>query len=145
MSDQTINIFYTDDDKDDIAIFQDAVEEAGKEINLVVNFDGGSLLHLLNNPPPSPAMVFLDWNMPGKNGDEVLSEIRATESLRNIPVLIFTTSSNAQYIDTARRLGANMYITKPNSFKDIVKIIRYCMTINWKNFSDPDSFVYRPS
>jgi len=144
MSDRAITIFYTDDDKDDIAIFQDAVAEAGREINLVVKFDGGDLLHLLKNPPPSPAMVFLDWNMPGKNGDEVLKEIRKTESLRNIPVLIFTTSSASENIAAARRLGANMYITKPNSFQGIVEIIRDCLGIDWKNFSDPERFVYRP-
>jgi CheY-like chemotaxis protein len=142
MNQELINIFYTDDDKDDIAIFRDAVTEAGNEINLVTHFDGGALMHLLKNPPPSPAMVFLDWNMPGKNGDEVLSEIRATESLREIPVLIFSTSSSDDNIEAARRLGANMYITKPNSFKEIVKIIRHCLTIDWKNFSDPDKFVY---
>ena len=89
-------------------------------------------------------MVFLDWNMPGKNGDEVLAEIRASESLRNIPVLIFTTSSSIENIEAARRLGANMYITKPNSFNDIVQIIRDCLSIDWKNFSNPDKFVYRP-
>jgi CheY-like chemotaxis protein len=143
MTDEKINIFYTDDDKDDIAIFKDAVVEAGNEINLVINFDGGSLLNLLNNPPPSPAMVFLDWNMPGKNGEEVLTEIRSTKALREIPVLIFTTSSNADNIEVARRKGANMYITKPNSFQDIVQIIRYCLSIDWKNFSDPDKFIYR--
>ena len=111
MPQKEIHIFYTDDDKDDIAIFRDAVAEAGKEINLITKFNGGDLLHLLKNPPPSPAMVFLDWNMPGKNGDEVLSEIRSTESLRNIPVLIFTTSSNSENIEAARNLRANMYIT----------------------------------
>ena len=143
MTQDKINIFYTDDDKDDIAIFQDAVAEASKEINLIANFDGGDLIRLLNNPPPAPAMVFLDWNMPGKNGEEVLTEIRATESLREIPILIFSTSSNTDNIEDARRLGANMYITKPNSFKDIVRLIRHCLTIDWKNFTDPDKFVYR--
>jgi CheY-like chemotaxis protein len=143
MTNEKINIFYTDDDKDDIAIFKDAAVEASDEINLVINFDGGSLLNLLNNPPPSPAMVFLDWNMPAKNGEEVLTEIRSTKSLREIPVLIFSTSSNADNIEVARQKGANMYIIKPNSFQDIVQIIRYCLSIDWKNFSDPDKFIYR--
>jgi len=145
MTEEKIHIFYTDDDKDDIAIFQDAVEEADKGIKLIANFDGGDLIHLLKNPPPSPAMVFLDWNMPGKNGEEVLAEIRATESLRNIPILIFSTSSNSDNIEAARKNGANMYITKPNSFQDIVQIIRHCLKIDWKNFSDPERFVYRPN
>jgi len=145
MPQEKIHIFYTDDDKDDIAIFEDAAAEADKEIKLIANFNGGDLIDLLNNPPPEPAMVFLDWNMPGKNGEEVLAEIRATESLRDIPILIFSTSSNADNIESARRNGANMYITKPNTFQDIVQIIRHCLKIDWKNFKDPHKFVYRSS
>jgi CheY-like chemotaxis protein len=145
MPHEKIHIFYTDDDKDDIAIFEDAAAEADKEIKLIANFNGGDLIDLLNNPPPEPAMVFLDWNMPGKNGEEVLAEIRATESLRDIPILIFSTSSNADNIESARRNGANMYITKPNTFQDIVQIIRHCLKIDWKNFKDPHKFVYRPN
>ena len=144
MPQEPVNIFYTDDDKDDVAIFRDAASEASKEINLFIQFNGGDLIHLLNNPPPSPAMVFLDWNMPGKNGDEVLTEIRAAESFKEVPILIFSTSSNADNIEAARKLGANMYITKPNSFRDIVEIIKHCLSIDWKNFTDPHKFVYRP-
>jgi CheY-like chemotaxis protein len=142
MTQESITIFYTDDDRDDIAIFEDAVSEVGGEINLLTQSNGASLIHQLKNPPPVPTMVFLDWNMPGKNGDEVLIEIRATKSLHHIPVLVFSTSSSIENIEAARRLGANMYVTKPSSFNDIVQIIRDCVEIDWKNFSDPEKFVY---
>jgi CheY-like chemotaxis protein len=144
MTQESTTIFYTDDDRDDIAIFEDAVSEVDDHINLLTQPDGASLIHQLKNPPPVPSMVFLDWNMPGKNGDEVLVEIRGTESLKNIPVLVFSTSSSIENIETARKLGASMYVTKPNSFNDIVQIIRDCLQIDWKNFSDPKKFVYRP-
>lgn len=143
MTQEDIYIFYTDDDKDDIAIFQDAAFEASTKIKLLTQVNGTDLLNQLNNPPPTPAMIFMDWNMPGKNGDEVLTEIRGSKALRHIPVLIFSTSSNAENIETARKLGANMYITKPNSFNDIVDIIRYCLQIDWKDFSNPNKFVYQ--
>lgn len=145
MEKEKVNIFYTDDDKDDISIFEDAVAEASRDINLTTNFDGGDLLYLLNNPPPEPAMVFLDWNMPGKNGEEVLTEIRSTPKLADVPVIIFSTSDNVDNIETSRRLGANMYITKPNSFNKIVKAIRHCLSIDWENFSGMENFVYRPN
>ena len=52
MREDEINIFYTDDDQDDIDFFKDAVDAAGKDVNVITHFDGGDLLHLLNNPPP---------------------------------------------------------------------------------------------
>ena len=90
MTSNQINIFYTDDDKDDVIFFKDAVGVASKEINVVTTFDGGSLLNLLNNPPPEPALIFLDWNMPGQTGAEVLKEIRANDKTSQVPVIIFS-------------------------------------------------------
>ena len=79
MKSDKINIFYTDDDPDDVDFFKDAIDAAGSEVNLVARFDGDDLLHLLDNPPPYPSMIFLDWNMPGKDGAYLLKEIMANE------------------------------------------------------------------
>jgi len=143
MDDKVINIFYTDDDEDDIEFFRDAVTEAGKHIHLTTRFDGGSLLHLLQNPPPSPAMIFLDWNMPGHNGAYVLNHIRASEITKHYPVIIFSTSDNVEDIEEARSLGAQMFITKPNSFNEVVDAIKHCITINWKEYETTDkNYIY---
>ena len=144
MANREINIFYTDDDKDDVAFFKDAVKVASKEVSVVTTFDGGSLLYLLNNPPPEPAIVFLDWNMPGQSGADVLEEVRNTERLKKIPIIIFSTSDSPVHINNSRKLGANMYITKPTSFQEIVRVLKYCFTVDWNTFvADDNTYVYK--
>lgn len=130
-----INLFYADDDRDDINFFKDAVTAANKEANVVARVDGGDLLHLLHNPPPKPAIIFLDWNMPGKDGAYVLKNIRENESTMHYPVVILSTSDNQDNIDKAKELGANLYITKPESFRELVNAIKYCLAIDWHTFS----------
>ena len=135
MREDEINIFYTDDDQDDIDFFKDAVDAAGKDVNVITHFDGEDLLHLLNNPPPRPSMVFLDWNMPGKDGAYVLREIMSNKKTRDIPVIILSTSDLQENVQQARKLGARMYLTKPNSFKELVEKIKHCLTIDWGTFN----------
>src|SRR5688572_30844913 len=111
MKTDVINIFYTDDDRDDIAFFKDAVVAASTGINVVANYNGGDLLQLLTNPPPHPAMVFLDWNMPGKDGAYVLRQMMASEEISKVPVIILSTSDLPENVEQARALGAKMYMT----------------------------------
>lgn len=144
MSTKEVNIFYTDDDRDDVLFFKDAVKAASKEVSVVATFDGGSLLDLLNNPPPEPAIVFLDWNMPGQNGADVLTEIRSNDKMKSLPVVIFSTSNSDKHIRKSKELGANMYITKPSTFQEIVKVLKYCFSIDWKTFvADRNNYVYK--
>ncbi len=73
--------------------------------------------------PPPPYAIFLDLNMPRKNGFECLSEIRKTPKLKDIMVVIFSTSADKNAIETTYALGANYYIRKPRSFKLLKKAI----------------------
>ncbi|MBP1221625.1 response regulator [Flavobacterium sp. 1355] len=139
-----LTIFYTDDDEDDLSIFTDAVESISKKIELKTYNGGEKLLTAIYNPPPTPHVVFLDLNMPGKNGFDVLAELRSSEEKRDIPVVIFSTSSEPGIIEKCRKLGANFFITKPVLMKDIVKSIEYVLEIDWKKFiPDPKNFVYK--
>ena len=143
MKTDKINIFYTDDDRDDIAFFKDAVMVASNDVHVVAHFNGGDLLDLLKNPPPYPAMVFLDWNMPGKDGAYVLKEIMTHDKISKIPVIILSTSDLQENISQARKLGAKMYMTKPNSFNGLVKMIKYSLTVDWDTFAPTDdNFFY---
>lgn len=72
---------------------------------------------------PPPCVIFLDLNMPLKNGFECLKEIRQTQKLKNIPVIIFSTTSNPDAIDQTYLLGANYYVCKPLSHKLLIKAI----------------------
>lgn len=81
--------------------------------------------------------------MPGKNGFDVLEEIRNSDYDKDIPIVIYSTSSEAGIIEKCRNLGANFYITKPVLMKDIIKSIEHAITIDWDNFiTTKANFVY---
>ena len=75
-------------------------------------------------PATLPAIVLLDLNMPGTDGREVLDAVKHDPLLTSIPVIIFTTSSNAKDIEECYRLGANSYLTKPVSFSGLEEKVR---------------------
>ena len=137
-------IFYADDDEDDRDTFSDAVGELSDTSTLITHDGGAKLLAALKNPPPKPSIVFIDLNMPGKTGFDVLKEIRTSQFLENLPVIVVSTSSDEKTIESIRALGANLYITKPTNFNDLKKSIDYVLNINWANFKpDIKTFIYR--
>jgi two-component system response regulator len=73
---------------------------------------------------PRPDLILLDWNLPRKNGQEVLAEVKADADLKAIPIVILTTSQAERDILTAYGLHANRYITKPVNFKNSTQVIR---------------------
>ena len=73
---------------------------------------------------PSPDLIFLDLNMPRKNGHEALREIRSNPQLPFIPILILTVSSDQKDIQRAYASGANSFITKPYDFQDWVEYLK---------------------
>lgn len=78
-------------------------------------------------PAGLPALVLLDLNMPGTDGREVLGNVKQDPLLHQIPVVIFSTSSNSRDIEDCYRLGANSYLTKPVSYTDLEEKIRVTM------------------
>ena len=136
-------IFYADDDADDLDFFRDVTAAIDKSIDLFTHENGNQLLVAVRNPPPSPHIIFLDLNMPGKDGFEVLKELKSSEKYKNIPVVMFSTSNNEQNILRTRELGANLYITKPNSFAKFQKSIEHTLSINWDVFKPSlENFTY---
>jgi CheY-like chemotaxis protein len=75
-------------------------------------------------PKSLPAIMLLDLNMPGTDGRAVLDVVKHDPQLHNIPVIIFSTSSNSRDIDDCYRLGANSYLTKPVSYTELEEKIR---------------------
>lgn len=136
-------IFYADDDRDDRDIFSSVVKEINESHDLHIQRNGDELLHALDNPPPQAQMVFLDLNMPGKNGYEALAEIRANQKMDLVPVIVFSTSSDEVSIQQSRALGANLYITKPDSYDVLKKVLEDVLAIDWVN-NPPDfkNFTY---
>jgi CheY-like chemotaxis protein len=120
----TKKILLAEDDADDRMFFEDVLKEVNPGTNLVMADDGVELMNVLDETvPPPPDVIFLDLNMPRKNGFECLKEIRQTDKLKEIPVIIFSTTDNAHAIDTTYSLGANFFMRKPRSFDLLKKAI----------------------
>lgn len=134
------NIFLADDDAEDCEIFAEALKEINAEARLTASKNGHELMTLLNlSPQPSPDIIFLDLNMPIKNGYQCLKEIREDDALKDHVVVIFTTSSLKEDIDLMYKLGANLYITKPSDFERLKQIIQTVFSADWaENLLQPD-------
>lgn len=125
---EPILILMADDDPEDIEIAREALASARLANTLHVVGDGEELLDYLNRrgkyqdpaSSPRPGLILLDLNMPKMDGREALSEIKANEDLRRIPVVVLTTSSAEEDIYRSYDLGVSGYITKPVSFASLV-------------------------
>ncbi|HVX26580.1 MAG TPA: response regulator [Parafilimonas sp.] len=139
-----IIIFYADDDQDDRDTFTDALNEVYDASKLFTHEDGDDLLNALNNPPPRATIVFVDLNMPGKTGFEVIKEIKNSHNLQDLPIVVVSTSSDEKTIKATKELGANFYIPKPTNYNDLKKSINYALNIDWGTFKPQlYDFVYR--
>lgn len=136
-------IFYADDDLDDLDFFREIVENLDVDVDLVTQQNGLEVLHALNNPPPNPHLIFLDINMPGMTGFDVLKRVRESEKHKDLPVVMFSTSSDSQTIEKSRELGASFYVPKSSVFEQLKKSIEHALTINWNSFvPNEKNFVY---
>ncbi|WP_316635572.1 response regulator [uncultured Flavobacterium sp.] len=132
MQNYALYILLADDDEDDRLFFKDAFEEVKIQTNLNFVHDGMQLMdHLMNPDNKLPDVLFLDLNMPKKTGKECLIEIKKTERLKDIIVVIYSTSSSEEDIEDTFIQGANIYIKKPSDFNTLKKIINEVVTINW--------------
>src|SRR5215212_8092715 len=118
------NILLIDDDEDDSEIFQAAVEKLDQPINCIVLKNAGEALDLLRGNELNPDLIFLDLNMPGMNGQQFLLEIKRTEDLKHIPIIILSTSSHSSTIEITKDLGALDFFSKPDKFEDLIGILR---------------------
>jgi len=142
-------IVMADDDADDRLLVQEALAEAGMPHDLHFAEDGMALLDYLKHTgkyadrqqAPRPELILLDLNMPLKDGREVLRDIRADESLRRIPVVVFTTSKADTDIRQMYDLGANSFITKPAAFADLVGLMRKLVEYWFQTVHMPDQAV----
>lgn len=127
-------ILLVDDDPDEHLLFQDALKELPNSPRLSYARDGQQLMQLLNDGEAQlPAIIFLDLNMPRMTGFECLQEIRKSSKLNQIPVVIFSTTSQTQAIDKVYEQGANYYIRKPNTFAMLKEVIERMLEIDWNN------------
>lgn len=123
-----VHILLADDDDDDTSLFKEALEHIQIPSRLDVAENGMELMNKLQSCPDKPNLIFLDMNMPVKNGLECLIEIRNSAVYKEVPVVILSTSVADYLLEAAFEAGANLYIQKPNSFSGLVDIIKKCLT-----------------
>ena len=144
---QTLNIALADDDEDDRTLFKEAMSEIKIKTKLSLFNNGKELMDYLTLPNVIlPEIVFLDLNMPIKNGMQCLHEIRNHPRLQNLLVAIYSTSSSEADIEETFVNGANIYINKPNSFGALKKAIEKVLQLNWQYHTsalNKDNFLLR--
>ncbi|UUF13127.1 MULTISPECIES: response regulator [Flavobacterium] len=125
-------IYLADDDEDDRMLFADAVRDLNLQAVVVESADGQQLLNTLFEAQVLPEVIFLDINMPGKNGFDCLTEIRNTEGhLRNVKIIMLSTSSSISNIELADELGADFYAVKPSTFQGLKDLLRKVLDNDW--------------
>jgi|ERR1700744_782057 len=126
----SIYLLLADDDKDDRLFFKEALDELSLSVNLTTVNDGEELMQFLTKKDTNlPTLIFLDINMPRKNGLECLTEIKLDEKLKKLPVIIFSTSMDPDMINLLYKKGAQHYIHKPSEFSKLKKAIHDVLTL----------------
>ena len=131
-------LLMADDDEDDCLLMNEAVREIFKSEHFFCLRDGQELIDYLlrrgiyTDPKkfPAPDLIFLDLNMPRKDGFQTLKEIKEHPKLKAIPILIFSTAKEQEQIEVCYKLGANSYLTKPMLFENLLKAVR-CLGEYW--------------
>lgn len=122
------NVLLIDDDEDDQEIFLTAAMEASGSVNCASLFDARLALHKLETKELVPDVIFLDLNMPVMTGQQFLMEIKKKVHLKNIPIIILSTTSNYDTIVRMKALGAHDFITKPNRYDQFLTILKKLLT-----------------
>lgn len=124
------SILLVDDDQDDYYLFNEALQKIGLPVSL--SHSSNFLEAIAHLTTELPDIIFLDLNMPFKNGLDALTDLKADESFRSIPVVIFSSSTYAREIKLAYERGAALYFTKPTSFDDLMLALHQILAKNWQ-------------
>jgi CheY-like chemotaxis protein len=124
-----IEVLLVEDDPGDVLMTREAFEEHKVRNNLSVVSDGVDALAFVRREgefvnAPRPDLILLDLNLPRRDGREVLQEIKADPELRDIPVVVLTTSAAESDVLSSYRLHANAYVTKPVDFERFISVVK---------------------
>jgi CheY-like chemotaxis protein len=125
-------ILLVEDNEDDVLMIRKAFDKGQIDNPLFVVSDGGQALAYLAGTAafadrrtyPLPDVILLDLALPGMDGFAVLRWVRAQPQLADVPVVVLTGLQSAQNLERAYSLGANSFLTKPEDFQDVVKLVR---------------------
>ena len=113
-----------DDDPDDQEVFLTALNDVSDTALCLVAPDGDRALELLHNEETIPDYIFLDLNMPRMNGFEFLTAMKKSKILKDIPVIVYSTTSQPAQIEKVKKLGATEFFTKTYKYKELCALLR---------------------
>jgi CheY-like chemotaxis protein len=130
MNSDPIHVLLADDDADDCLFFKEALEELGYSTSLEIAHNGEQLMNVLaKKVAPVPHVLFLDLNIPRKNGLECLLEIKSSKDLHTLFVVIISTSAEQDIVNLLYKSGAQHYIRKPAEFSQLKKVIHRALSL----------------
>ena len=124
------DVLLAEDDKDDVLIFELALEEANLSVDLRHAGDGDKLFDMLGDNIPD--ILFLDIQLPCRDGLTCILQIRKNKEYDNLPVVMCTSHAGEKYIDESFRNGANLYMIKSRSLREMAENLKRVFSINWK-------------
>ena len=123
-----LKILLVEDSPSDVRLIREALKETPVPVQITVAQDGVEAMDYLHSTEVGasvrPDLVLLDLNLPRKNGREVLAEVKSSPNLKQIPVLVMTSSRADEDIAQAYSLNANCYITKPGDLQEYINVVR---------------------
>ena|SRR5206468_1978818 len=122
-------VIVADDDHDDTLVLLTALLSLAHELTVIAVSNGVELINILGKV--NPHFIFLDINMPKKNGFEALKFIRSNKTLDQSTVIMCSTSSSIIDVRMSQELGADLYITKPTALKHFNKMIEDIFKRDW--------------
>lgn len=146
MNNEPFKLLLADDDENDRLLFSDALKELKINTSLITVNDGIELMHYLSmHQQDMPQLLFLDLNMPKKNGFECLKEIRSIYG-KDLTIVIFSTSIYDKHIEETFQNGANVYMNKPNNFEELKVVLNKVIlaAFNYQDtFFNKDNFLLK--
>ncbi|MEO8150684.1 MAG: response regulator [Bacteroidia bacterium] len=124
-------VLFVDDDADDQYLFKDALSELQNVPECIIANNGLDALEKIAWPPP-PDIIFLDINMPVMDGFECLSILKRQDRYKDIPVIIYSTSSQPNDVERSKKLGASLFLTKPNNFTFLIEALNKILSFDFK-------------
>ncbi|MFL6462965.1 MAG: response regulator [Bryobacteraceae bacterium] len=138
-----LRILLVEDSPSDVRLIREALKETPVPVQITVAQDGVEAMEYLRSTETGrshrPDLVLLDLNLPRKNGREVLAEVKSSPGLKQIPVLVMTSSRADEDIAQAYSLNANCYITKPGDLQEYINVVRAIEDFWFVTATLPDS------
>lgn len=136
---RTAHILLVEDNPGDVRLMREALALSSTDGKLMVVEDGDEAIRFLRRTAPyseavRPDLIFLDLNLPKRDGRQVLAEVKADVELRRIPIIVLTTSEAERDVQKAYELHANCYIRKPADLDEYLNVIQACENF-WLNIA----------